>query len=231
MTFLKDEFALVPFDQNVTPFDIDDYLSRNRIENSKLFFLKDRNDQCSSNCKEDIKVLDYLSPRLGDQAERNLSTAVPMLYMRYFDVGTLTKILHLSENSKINDQLLSDTIKKASSKLDKISKNLFAQAYFYIDPDSDESFMEQTVKHIRNLESGMLPRYRILYKYLLKVFRTPDETAFDEIMNEKDMRKSQEMFDKYFQDNIDKIKFVFFVDMVPSMAKELKELSETEEET
>lgn len=226
------EFSLVPFDEEVQPFDIEAYLNDNSIENSTLYYLKDRNNSCKSNCKSDITVREYLSPRLGDQNERNLAMVIPMLYLKYFDIHMLTKILHLSENSKVNGPF--DDLFKGDSKLSQITKNLFTEAYFYMDDPSEEEkpFLEQTIDQIHRLETKILPKYRILYKYLLKVFRAPDEDEFDKIIAEENYTTAQKMFDKYFMDNIDEIKERFAVDMMPNMTRELKNLlRKLEEET
>lgn len=219
----KCDFDFVPFDKEVPKFDIDAYLEQTSVKNSGMYYLKDRSEHCRSNCKSQITVKEYLSPRLKDENERNIANVIPMIYSRYFDVHIMTKILHLAENSKVNnplDELFGD------DKLGNISKDLFLEAYFYTtDPAKDNtSFYDQTVDQINKLEKVILPKYRILYKYLLKVFRTPDEDEFDKIIKENSIDISQKMFDKYFLDHIEDIKDIVVNDMLPNMAHDLEDL-------
>lgn len=216
-------FEFVPFDEEVEDFNIEEFLEHNRIGNNKLYYIKERSDACKSKCKKEVTVRDYISPKFKDEDARNLAALVPMLYSKYFDVKIMTKILHLAENSKVNGPL--DDLFKGDSKLSQLSKTLFTEAYFYMeDPDKCKcSFYEQTMKQIHKLEHKLLPKYRILYKYLLKVFGEPDQEEFNNIMNEDDYNVAQKMFDKYFYDHLEEIKDLFFKEMIPNMTRELKE--------
>lgn len=227
--FKKREFDFVPFDEKVPSLDIESYLKDNRIENNTLYYIEDGNNACKADCKSEMTVREYLSGRLADQDERNLATIIPMLFCKYFDVNKLMKILRLAENSAINSII--DDVLKNDKKLGKISKNLFYEAYFYADDprEEKESFLEQTIKQIHRLEETVLPRYRILYKYLINVFETPDKDAFDDIIEEEDYDASQKMFDKYFTEHTDEIKELFVLDMLPNMARELEMLRKSED--
>ena len=82
-------------------------------------------------------------------------------------------------------------------------------AYFYFDIDSNEPFLSQTIKHIKDIENKYLRNIRILYKHLILLL-DPKEVLLNKLMSMEDEEKEQEMFDEYFLRNSKIIKERFY---------------------
>lgn len=216
------EFGFVPFDETVPKFDIDKYLQDYNISHNALYFIHERNDSCKAKNKKDMLVSDYLSERIKYDKEQSVASIISMLICKYVNVYELTRLLYLSEHSTVNKQELKSFFGEVSS-YEKITRSLFSDIYFYTDIDSDESFMEQSIKHIHYLENKKYPLLRLLYKYFLVVF-DPGKVTLQEILNTDDFDLAQERFDNYFSSNIEAIKMRFYRDMLPNMTKEMKDL-------
>ena len=220
--FSNNEFTFVPLDQTVPAFDVDKYLKDYDINKSAFYYLDERNNACPSTCKKNVLVSEYMSDRIKYDKEHALASIVSMLISKYVNVYELTRLLYLADNSKENKNIKSFLGQMSS--YDKVTRTMFIDAYLYTDIDSDKSFVEQTVEHIKYLEKKKYPVLRLLYKYFYVVF-DPGHVTLESILNTEDVKLAQERFDNYFASNIEQIKERFYNEMIIGMTKEMKELN------
>ena len=218
----NNEFDFIPFDQEVPKFDIDKYIQDCDVTKSILYFLEERNQECSSKCKKEKLVSEYLSDRIKYDKEQNLANIAAMLISRYVNVYEFTRILYLSEHSKANVKDMGFLFEDKISSYDKIIRSIFLDAYFYT--DVEKPFIEQTIEHIHYLEDKKYPLLRILYKYFYKVL-DPGRVTLQSILNTEDEELAQERFDNFFMKNSDAIQNRLCSYMILNMMKEVEQLN------
>ena len=218
-------WGLVPLDKDIKPIDNVEYYINKTV--TKYVVVEEGIEHCNCLNKKEITVREYI----GEDAIKNNKNTVAafllkILPSRYVNMARLMNIVLLSEHSKINkddDQNVNDVC----SKVIKFLTHLAIEIYFYgcmnKNVKSDEDFYKETLKQFDNLQKDTLPKLRILYKYLEKVFSAGDEDEFNDIIDSDTIcigDRIQARFDKYYKKYESEISSMF-ISIIPSMMTEL----------
>ena len=204
-TCMENICNFVPLGQEVPKEDVDKVIDMIDINKSQFYYLPGLHSKaCKVN--NEVTVSDYLDSCIKHHKENALANFIPVLLNKYVKLEELIKIIALSENSSVNNDKTMDL--STALNYEKISKTIFINTYFYFDTDSKESFLDQTIKHIKYLEEKKYPVLRLLYESLLELYNF-DSNTLNTMMN-SDLEKAQKMFDEHFIKHREDIKNKFF---------------------
>ena len=210
-TTYNNEFSFVPIGEKVKKTDVNKFVKENAIQNSQLYLLKEVQErQCPTKKKEEILLSEHLKDRILHDEEMTLSSLPLLLLQKYIDMKMFTKIIYLSENTKLEVDLAN----QSSNMYSRILKSLYNGIYLFANPD--KPFKEQILKQIENLEDKVFPTLRILYEHLFNVYNVSDTILYD-IINLEDEELAQERFDSYFMNHREEIKERFIKEAVEMM--------------
>ena len=191
----KNYFSFVPFDEEIEVLDIDK-IADEIVDGSEYLFVNSQNNMCKAD-KQDVKLTEYLGTRYEHRKENAIAQALKLMINRYIDFEKMMKILILTDSSSINILNVSND---EVGYVDKITKIIYQTCFFYFDENKDD-FIEQTIKASEVLQNKVMPKVRILYEFLYKVF-DPSMVQLDKIIDIKDMKEAQKAFDCYYIDNL-----------------------------
>ena len=217
-------FTTIPFDTEIEPIDIKQYLENCRITNNDLVYMRGRNCKTCHSNKSEVVVSDYISKRIQYEDEYNIANLISMLLMRYINVQEFMRLLMLAEHSKINilDTLTGKNINKGKNHHDMMGSMFFTHAYLYADPEKTNDFMKTSLEQLDLLQNTVYPRVRLLYEYIYKVFDPKIETL-KKILHIDDEKECQKQFDTYYQEHIKEIS-ERFVTTMPEMLERIKKM-------
>lgn len=212
--------------KDIEKIDIDKIIKNGKMENQHMFFMNDINERmCECKDKREVYVRDYLYRRILHEDECSIVSIIPLLTIKYFDANKMFVFVKLAEESKVNslDYLLISNKDQNSEKIyTKLINSVFSRLYFYFDPKSDVSFMDQTIEHLNFLQDTYFPAIKVLYENLISLI---DEDVLNRIISiyDRDPKEAQNEFDIYYARNIKEIS-ERFVKQLPIMAEEIKKI-------
>ena len=212
--------------KDIEKIDIDEIVKDGKIENQHIFFMSDINERmCEYKEKKEVYVRDYLYRRILHEDECSVASIIPLLTTKYFDTNRMFVFIKLAEESKVNslDYLLISNKDQNSEKIyARLINSVFSRLYFYFDPKSDVSFMDQTIEHLNFLQDTYFPAVKVLYENLISLI---DKDILDNIISiyDRDPKEAQNEFDIYYARNIKEIS-ERFVKQLLIMAEEVKKI-------